>query len=245
MENLLDPVITSLASYYQTPECLPPLDPDPHSNCKPSDHRIVIVKPISAFENVNARTTKEIKSRPISPLGMMKMTTWLSEQTWEEVLNAETASDKAEVLQSLLVNKYKEVFPEKTHKICSDDQPWINHKLKMIDRRRKREYNKHRKSDKWHSLDKYFKTNVKSAKTEFYKKMMSELMGKNTSNWYSSLKKMTSHDQHKVEKIIIQDINHLSDEEQANKLADHFSEIPNSYDQLKKEDIEIEYFSKN
>ena len=44
---------------------------------------------------------------------MMKMTTWLSEQTWEEVLNAETASDKAEVLQSLLVNKYKEVFPEK------------------------------------------------------------------------------------------------------------------------------------
>ena len=50
---------------------------------------------------------------------------------------------------------------------------------------------------------------------------------------------MTSHDQHKVEKIIIQDINHLSDEEQANKLADHFSEIPNSYDQLKKEDIEI------
>ena len=55
-------------------------------------------------------------------------------------------------------------------------------------------------------------------------------MGKNTSKWYSTLKKMTSHDQHKVEKIIIQDINHLSDEEQANKLADHFSEIPNSYD---------------
>ena len=87
------------------------------------------------------------------------------------MLDAETASDKAKVLKNLLINKYQEVFPEeKNHRICSDDQPWINHKLQIIDRRRKHEYNKHRKSDKWHSLDKYFKTNVKSAKTEFYKK---------------------------------------------------------------------------
>ena len=56
---------------------------------------------------------------------------------------------------------------------------------------------------------------------------------------------MTSHDQHKVEKIIIQDINHLSDEEQALKLAEHFSEIPNSYDQIKKEDIKVETFEKS
>ena len=115
------------------------------------------------------------------------------------------------------------MFPEKTQRINSDDQPWINHKLKVIDRKRKREYNKNRKSEKWNTLDKSFKTNVKIAKKDFHKKIMSELMGKNTSKWYSSLKKMTSHDQHKVEKVIIQDINHLSDEEQAYKLADHFS----------------------
>ena len=56
-------------------------------------------------------------------------------------------------------------------------------------------------------------------------------------NWLCSLKKMTSHDQHKVEKINIQDINHLSDEEQAFKLGKHFSEFPNNHDQIKKEYI--------
>ena len=50
---------------------------------------------------------------------------------------------------------------------------------------------------------------------------------------------MTSYDQHKEDKFIIQDIHHLSDQEQANKLADHFAEIPNSYNQINKEYIDI------
>ena len=170
VEALLDPVITSLASYYQTPQCLPPLDPDPHTNGKPSDHRIVVVKPISAIDNLCARTTKIIKSRPITPLGMIKMRNWLCSQTWSEIYDSHKASDKAKVLQDMLVNKYHEVFPEKSRKIYSDDQPWVNHKLKSIDRKRKREYTKHRKSEKWHILDKSFKTNVKSAKSDFYKR---------------------------------------------------------------------------
>ena len=51
---------------------------------------------------------------------------------------------------------------------------------------------------------------------------------------------MTNFDQQKKEKVIIQEINHLSDTDQASKLADKFSEIPNQYDQLRKEYIHIE-----
>ena len=43
--------------------------------------------------------------------------------------------------------------------------------------------------------------------------------------------------QEKFDKVIIPEINELNDQEQADKLADHFSEIPNQYDQLKTEDI--------
>ena len=50
---------------------------------------------------------------------------------------------------------------------------------------------------------------------------------------------MTAYDQQKSEKIIIQEISNLSDEEQAQKLADHFAKIPNEYAQLKKEDIDV------
>ena len=73
---------------------------------------------------------------------------------------------------------------------------------------------------------------------------MGELTSKNSSKWYFTLKKMNSHDQEKSEKFIIQDINHLSDEEQVEKIAEHFSEILNNYSPLNKEDIFIEPFEK-
>ena len=73
----------------------------------------------------------------------------------------------------------------------------------------------------------------------FIKKTFSDLMNKNTSKWYSTMKKITSHDQHTRGKIIIQEINHLTDQEQSEKLAEHFAEVPNQYDQLSKDDIEI------
>ena len=48
---------------------------------------------------------------------------------------------------------------------------------------------------------------------------------------------MTNFDQEKFDKVIIPEIHELNDQKQADKLADHFSEIPNQYDQLKTEDI--------
>ena len=85
-----------------------------------------------------------------------------------------------------------------------------------------------------------FKQHVKVAKTDFYKTMTKDLLSKNTSQWYSSLKRMTKFDQQKFQKLIIPDINHLTDEEQAYKLADKFSEIPNQYQHLKTEDIIVQ-----
>ena len=69
---------------------------------------------------------------------------------------------------------------------------------------------------------------------------MHSFMNKNTSKWYSSMKKLTPLDQHTSDKIIIQEINHLTYEEQSEKLAEHFSSILNQYEQLNKEDISID-----
>ena len=59
--------------------------------------------------------------------------------------------------------------------------------------------------------------------------MTQDLLSKNSSQWYSSLKRMTNFDQEKYEKVVIQEINHLSDQDQAKVLSDHFSKIPNEY----------------
>ena len=66
---ILDPIIMTLSHLYQKPLCLEPLDADPETNGKKSDHRIVISKPISVINNKCARQTRKVKVRPSLSLG--------------------------------------------------------------------------------------------------------------------------------------------------------------------------------
>ena len=172
---ILDPIIMTLSHLYQQPLCLDPLDADPDKNGVKSDHRIVISKPISILNNKCARQTRTIIVRPFPQSGIMKFKEWLIVQTWEEVCCAQSAHKKAESFQKMLVNKMNEIFPEKKRKIQSDDAPCISHKLKKLDRKRKRLYRKERRSEKWRNLEKLFKKELKSAKATFYKQTVAEL----------------------------------------------------------------------
>jgi hypothetical protein len=129
-------------------------------------------------------------------------------------------------------------------KIHSKDAPWMTHKLKKRDRRRKRVYHKQRRSEKWKILDRNFKTEVKSAKENFYTNIIADLRTKNPSKWYSSLKRISPYDQ-KSGKVVIQEINHQDDQQQADNIADYFSSIPNEYEVLKSEDIKIPEFTED
>ena len=67
---------------------------------------------------------------------------------------------------------------------------------------------------------------MKGQKEMFYKDMIADLRQKNLSQWHSSLKRLTGLDQ-KSEIIQIEEMNNLSDEEQAEKIAEYFVSIPN------------------
>ena len=170
------------------------------------------------------------------------MKEWFVDQSWEEVYQAESAHDKAAVFQKRLLEALDVIFPEKIRKINNDDQPWISHRLKVLDRKRKRLFHKERRSEKWKVLNKLFKKEVKTAKAKFYQKSVAELKTKNPGQWYSCLKKITSHDQ-QGEKVNIDEIRHLSDQAQAEIIADKFTSIPNGYNALKSEDILVPHFS--
>ena len=241
-EAILDPIIMTLSQFYQEPLCLDPLDPDPDKDGKKSDHRIVLMKPITVINNKSARYTRVIKVRPMPQSGIDKMRSWLMEETWDTVYKAESSHEKAAIFQDMLMTKFNMFFPEKIRKINSDDAPWITQKLKKMDRRRKRIFRKQRRSEKWKILDKNFKDEVKSAKENFYKNMIADLRRKNPSQWYSSLKRISGFDQ-KSEKVIISEINQKTDQEQVEAIADYFSSIPNEYEPLKKDDIKIPSFT--
>ena len=69
---LLDPILTTLANFYQVPECLEPLDADPDKNGKKSDHKIVVAKPINTINNKSGRELRKVKVRPFTKSGFEK-----------------------------------------------------------------------------------------------------------------------------------------------------------------------------
>ena len=107
-DRILDNIITDLSKCYQCPEFLPPIDADPGSGGKPSDHLTVVMAPISTINNKPARTTREIYVRPMMQSGIDLFGHWIRNQTWEQVLNAESVDEKSEILQNMLLQKLDE-----------------------------------------------------------------------------------------------------------------------------------------
>ena len=67
--------------------------------------------------------------------------------------------------------------------------------------------------------------------------------GEDHNQWYSQFKRLTN--QGKTDKIIVEEISHLADSEQAEQIADHISAVSQEYDPLKTEDIEVPKFNQS
>ena len=133
---MLDPIISTLGDYYQLPVQLPPLDSDPDSNGKPSDHLIGVMRPIDTVNNKPGRVIREVKVRPLLASGLDKFETWIQNQDWHEILNEPSVDLKAEYLQNMVIEKLDEFCPTKTRRISNDDQPWFTENLRYCTERR-------------------------------------------------------------------------------------------------------------
>ena len=240
--RVLDPIITTLSSYYRKPKCLPPLDSDKPDG-KPSDHMMVLMEPISILNNETAKRKKEIFYRPYRKENLNQMCEWIEQENWISITQEESAHSKASKLQKLLLDKYHEFFPEKKISISSDDQPFYTEKLSRLKRRKCREYNKNRKSQKWEFLNADYVTELLKAKQNFYRNKIKKLRTKKPKQWHRELKKLTSFDQHESDNVIVEAIKDLPSKEQAEIIADKFAEISHEYEEIKSEDIEIPVFS--
>ena len=173
--RILDPIITTLSKFYQKPLILPPLDPDPDKDGKPSDHKIVKMKPINSVENKPIRTKRQVTFRPIPESGLKNLETWANRQDWKSVTSVDSTHEKAANLQSTLMNALDKYLPEKTGNFSSDDSPWVTPQIKSAVRRRQREYRKHRRSDKWNNLDDKVNNLVSKAKRKYYANVVEDL----------------------------------------------------------------------
>ena len=73
--------------------------------------------------------------------------------------------------------------------------------------------------------------------------MIDDVASSKSGEWYSKLKRMTQQDQGKCEETRVEEISHLSNQEQAELIADQLAEISNSYKGVEISDIVIPPFS--
>ena len=226
-DAILDPIMTTLSTYYQVPVCLPPLGAD--DGVTESDHLTVVAEPVSAINNRPARVIKKVRVRRLPQSGKDLMRSWISQQNWDEVTAAESAHEKALVLQSMLMEKVDQFLPESTVSFSSDDQPWFTPELKQLDKTRKTEYRRHRRSFRWKKLNKRFKEKVAKTKATYYEKKVKDIKEGKPGQWYSLLKRMCTHDQLMKEKLVCEEIQDQTDQQQAELIADKFSSVSNEY----------------
>ena len=82
---MLDPIITTLGSYYQRPVCYPPLEADEGSGVVPADHLIVKMEPINMINNKVARTYNTIQVRSMPQSSMDKYHVEVKKFDWGNV----------------------------------------------------------------------------------------------------------------------------------------------------------------
>ena len=194
---ILDPIITDMPNFYQTPRCLEPLGPNQDSSCVKSDHMIVLFKPVNVLENKCSRTYREIVYRPITESGMQKLHEWFQGNNWDNILDTNCVNTKAELLHTMILEKTELFLPLKKRKIAIDDQPWYTNELKVLKRKKNREYKKNRKSNKYHILNKKYENKIQIAKQRYKKTRIDDVLNSNDRQWYSKLKRMTNYDQQK------------------------------------------------
>ena len=135
-------------------------------------------------------------------------------------------------------------FATKTIRVCEDDKPWFSADLKKLDRQVKREFLKNKNSLKWETLNLDFQNKCSKEKQRYYDNIVSDLKTSNPSKWYSKVKRMAGQNVDNKGNIMVDELIGLSDQDQAEVIADHYSAISNLYDPLDYNDFS-DYLSNN
>ena len=112
------------------------------------------------------------------------------EEDWEEVRQEDSPTQQDEALQALLARMLEDSLPTKTVKLRHTDKPYITHEIKVIDRRRRREYEKHGKSAKYLQLKTTYERKLKSATQNCLDKNVRALIETQPGKAYSILKRL-------------------------------------------------------
>ena len=153
-------------------------------------------------------------------------------QTWKEIYEAPDIDKKAALFQSMIYDSYCKIFHKKEIQVREDDRPWFTEKLKHLNRKKKREFVKNQKSEKWKNLSKEFKDLIKIETEKYYSNTLKDLKASDPRRWYLKLKKMMGKPGNVIEEEEIEELEGISNEKQAEKLVDFYASTRNEFEAI-------------
>ena len=235
-DKILDIILTNLHQFYKVPFIAPPVTPDDPSSAKPSDHSIPIAVPLSDNEFCQTREYQTKTVRPLPDENIEKFGNWIKNEKWEQITGLINPTEQVRELEQIFQEKLDAFCPEKNIKYSNCDLPFITSDIKYCDRRVKREYRKHGRSEKYLNLKEKYDRKFRNAARNYMQKNVTDLKLSNPGKSYSILKRMGAPPGSCESEGTFTLQNHqeqnLSTEESIEQIAQYFAQISQEYPPL-------------
>ena len=190
--------------------------------------------PIKSADEQIKRDYKIKHFRPLPESGLLEFGQWIIQENWSSVSSVGSTTEQVGSLQKILDDKIDKIFPMKTVRFSPSDKPWITAELKRLARKRKKEYRKGGKSEKYCNLKSEFDEKFQKAMVDYMEKNISDIKSSNPSKAYSLLKRLGARpgDCDEMNTFTLPSHSNLSPEQSAEIIADPFSQISQEYPPL-------------
>ena len=241
--KVLDVLLISIPELYLVPLIVPPVAADDPNQGSPSDHSTVLAPPLSQSgldQNINEYSVKYV--RPLPESGIKEFGQWITAEKWDNIKENDLPDKQVGMLQETLSRKLDGIFPTKKVKVSvNKDKPYITAELKVLDRLKMREYEKHGKSGKYHEIKSKFDEKLGKAANDHLEKNYRDLKASDPGRAYSTLKKMGAQPGDMLEEGSFTLVNHIEDnltkKESVERIANHFSKISQEFPPISKDNL--------
>ena len=186
----LDILLSNMGSYYSAATIVPPVKCDNPNKGVPSDHSVPIIFPVTNATISEPKTYTWKTTRPLPESGIKEFGKLILDEDWESIDESESPDVQDEKLQNILNELMERSLPTKTVKLGQNDKKFISRELKIIDRKRKREYTKNGKSQKYLDLSDQFCRKFKLAGKQFLQNNVDNIMAAKPGQAYKVLKRL-------------------------------------------------------
>ena len=226
--KILDILITNIPQYYNSPILIPPVPCDDPNGGVPSDHWVPVCYPHTDKHSAPLRRFRTVVYRPLPDEKIRKFGQWITGEDFTGIGSCLPPSEHAQKLQTILMNKLEELCPAQTMRVSYQDKPFINQELKTLNRQKQRAYIKWGKCQKYLDVKKEFDKKYKAAAARYIRTKVEDLKEAEPGKAYNILKTLGSQPGC-TEDLTFSLPGHkeqiLSDEEFANRIAEHFAKI--------------------